>query len=97
MADKIDQIPFKIVSVDTAEHEVQIDSSLLVGITSPMTVVGEVTVGTITFSVGKAINSQSGAYAAASNKTFMFPLPLGVSSFRYKATTIADAFNGSVV
>lgn len=97
MADKIDSIPFKIVAVDTAEHEVQIDATLIANIPGPLVVVGEVTTGTITFSVGRAIvANQSGSYAAASNKSFVFTLPSGVSSFRYKATAISDAFNGSI-
>lgn len=97
MADKIDNNPFRITAVDTAEHEVQFDPSLLSNIQGPIVVAGEVTTGTITFSVGRAIvTNQSGSYAAASNKSFIFTLPTGVSSFRYKASAISDAFNGAV-
>ena len=97
MADKIDSNPFRIIAVDTAEHEVQFDASLLSNIQGPIVVAGEVTTGTIAFSVGRAIvANQSGSYAAASNKSFIFTLPTGVSSFRYKASAISDAFNGGV-
>ena len=97
MADKIDSIPFKIIAVDTAEHIVQFDPTLLNGITGPLVVVGEVTTGTIQLSVGpKLISSQSATYAAASNKSFVFTLPTGVSTFSYKATSISDAFVGSI-
>lgn len=97
MADKIDSNPFRIIASDTSEHEVQFDSSILKNIDGPIVVAGEVTTGTITFSVGKAIvSNQSGAYAAASNKSFIFTLPTGVNSFRYKATAVSDAFNGAI-
>ncbi len=97
MADKIDSIPFKITAVDTAEHVVQFDPSLITNTPLPLVVVGEVTTGTIQLSAGpKLITSQSATYAAASNKSFIFTLPTGVSSFSYKATTIADAFVGSI-
>lgn len=96
MADKIDQIPFKIICPDTSEHSIQIDPTLVNGIPGPVIVRGEVTTGTVTFSVGKAIGSQSAAFAAASNKSFQFTLPYGVTTFNYKGNATNDAFVGYV-
>lgn len=92
MADKIDTNPFKIISVDTAEHELEIDASIYKN--SPIQLALEVTTGTIQFSTGKPISGQSATYSASSNNKC--PLTLYGYRFSYKATTIGDAFVGAL-
>lgn len=94
MADSIISIPFKIVAVDTAEHELAIDPSLIGD--APITLLLEVTTGTIKFSIGRASSSQSATYSQATNNKCPLTLSKGKNNFFYTATTIGDTFVGSV-
>jgi hypothetical protein len=90
MADIIVTIPAKVIATDTNEHEIQFDASLFTS--GPIVLAIEVTVGTITFSRGKAKTGGSAAYAAASNNKLYLTLRKGNESIFYTATTISDAF-----
>lgn len=94
MADSIISIPFKIVSIDTNEHELSIDPSLIGD--APIVVVLEVTTGTIKFSVGRPSSGQSATFTQSTNNKTVVTFIKGKNSLFYTATTIGDTFVGSI-
>lgn len=83
MADSIDSFPARIQITDTAEHTVQIHSSILEEIGDYLYI--DIVSGTVDFSVAsRPINAGNGRYASTANNRVILKKNSG--SFRYKAT-----------